>query len=215
MKTSPPPLDQPQCAPPIPAPIRSDWGLEVAEPGHWYEHKVHLMPDALGAMTIVEVRLRNGVIGRDEARRIRWYFDTASPSADVIEWRVIPDDEVPPATKPYNPSLVGQVINRIFDEPTSPPGAGAPSKRYDENCRAIGHKHSHYHKSVAHLDSIDVYRVLALFNVTDPCLQHAVKKLLVAGGRGAGKDAAKDVQEAIDSLTRWQEMRTEDAGVTV
>lgn len=75
---------------------------------------------------------------------------------------------------------------------------------------AVAAKHSHYHKDVQHLDSIDVYRVLALFNVTDPCIQHAVKKLLVAGGRGAGKDIGKDVQESIDSLTRWQEMREED-----
>lgn len=77
----------------------------------------------------------------------------------------------------------------------------------------IGPKHTHYFKSVAHLDTIDVYRVLSLFNVTDPCLQHAIKKLLVAGGRGAGKDVTRDVQEAIDSLTRWQGMRAEDAEV--
>ena len=70
-------------------------------------------------------------------------------------------------------------------------------------------KHSHYFKSVAGLSHVDVYRVLALFGVTDPCLQHAVKKLLVAGGRG-GKDIGQDVQEAIDSLLRWQEMRRED-----
>lgn len=70
-------------------------------------------------------------------------------------------------------------------------------------------KHSHYHKDVLHLASIDVYRVLRLFNVTDPCLQHAAKKLLVAGGRG-GKSQHQDVQEAIDTLTRWQEMQAED-----
>lgn len=75
---------------------------------------------------------------------------------------------------------------------------------------SVGAKHPHYHKDVRHLQTIDVYRVLHLFNVTDPCIQHAVKKLLVAGGRGAGKDIAKDIQEAIDSLQRWQEMRAED-----
>lgn len=74
----------------------------------------------------------------------------------------------------------------------------------------IGAKHPHYHKDVQHLQTIDVYRVLALFNVTNPCIQHAVKKLLVAGGRGAGKDIGKDVQEAIDSLERFKEMRVED-----
>ena len=71
-------------------------------------------------------------------------------------------------------------------------------------------KHSHYKKPVAGLQFVDVYRVLALFGVTDPCIQHAVKKLLVAGGRGA-KDISQDVQEAIDTLQRWQEMRREDA----
>ena len=72
-------------------------------------------------------------------------------------------------------------------------------------------KHNHYFKQVpAGATHIDVYRVLMMFNVTDPCLQHAVKKLLVAGGRGAGKDIGKDVQEAIDSLERFKEMRVED-----
>lgn len=70
--------------------------------------------------------------------------------------------------------------------------------------------HNHYFKDVSHIDTIDVYRVLVLFAVTDPCIQHAVKKLLVAGGRGAGKDIARDIKEAIDSLQRWQDMRRED-----
>lgn len=71
-------------------------------------------------------------------------------------------------------------------------------------------KHNHYYKGVEHLTQIDVYRVLTLFNVTCPCLQHAIKKLLVAGGRGAGKDTGKDVQEAIDTLVRRQEMDAEN-----
>ena len=75
---------------------------------------------------------------------------------------------------------------------------------------SVGNKHPHYHKDVRNLETIDVYRVLALFNVTDPCIQHAVKKLLVAGGRGAGKDISRDIQEACDSLNRWQEMQAED-----
>lgn len=72
-------------------------------------------------------------------------------------------------------------------------------------------KHGHYFKPVHKLTHIDVYRVLELFAVTDPCIQHAVKKLLVAGGRGAGKDIGQDIQEAIDTLERWMAMRQEDA----
>ncbi|RQS39754.1 hypothetical protein DIE01_16205 [Burkholderia sp. Bp8990] len=70
-------------------------------------------------------------------------------------------------------------------------------------------KHSHYFKPCP-FDHIDVYRVLERFNVADPCLQHAIKKLLVAGGRGA-KDIGQDVQEAIDTLERFKAMRKEEA----
>lgn len=70
-------------------------------------------------------------------------------------------------------------------------------------------KFSHYVKDVSCLKKIDVYRVLELFEVTSPAIQHAVKKLLAAGKRGT-KDADRDVQEAIQSLQRWQEMREED-----
>lgn len=75
-------------------------------------------------------------------------------------------------------------------------------------------KHSHYFKDVSRLTTIDVYRVLELFAVTDPCLQHAIKKLLVAGNRGV-KNMDKDIQEAIDTLERWQGMRAEDGRETI
>ena len=71
-------------------------------------------------------------------------------------------------------------------------------------------KHGHYRKEVSHLGYVDVYRVLDLYQVTDPCIQHAIKKLLVAGGRGV-KDAEKDISEAMDALARWQEMQKENA----
>lgn len=70
-------------------------------------------------------------------------------------------------------------------------------------------EYKHYQKNVEHLKSVDVYRVLVLFGVTNPCLQHAIKKLLCAGNRGV-KDELKDVQEAIASLLRYLEMQTED-----
>ena len=73
----------------------------------------------------------------------------------------------------------------------------------------MARKYNHYFRNVAHLEALDVYRVLQLFCVTDPCLQHAIKKLLCAGVRGV-KDQSKDIQEAIDALNRSLEMRQED-----
>jgi hypothetical protein len=70
-------------------------------------------------------------------------------------------------------------------------------------------KHNHYFKSVSHLSEIDVYRVLDLFAVTNPSIQHATKKLLCAGGRGT-KDFEKDLREARDSIERALQMIAED-----
>jgi hypothetical protein len=57
---------------------------------------------------------------------------------------------------------------------------------------------------------VDVYRVLEIFQVTNPAIQHAVKKLLCTGIRG-GKDFDQDLVESIQALVRLQEMRKEDA----
>lgn len=72
-----------------------------------------------------------------------------------------------------------------------------------------GQKHSHYKKDVSHLEFIDVYRVLDLFEVESHAVGHAIKKLLCSGQRGA-KDKAQDIQEAIDSLNRELDMMRED-----
>lgn len=78
-----------------------------------------------------------------------------------------------------------------------------------EDFNQMNREYSHYFKNVENLAEIDVYRVLELFEVDNPCLQHAIKKLLCAGGRGS-KSTYKDVQEAIDALVRWNEMRKEE-----
>ena len=72
--------------------------------------------------------------------------------------------------------------------------------------------HSHYFKSCPY-DTLDVYRVINIFGVSDPCIQHALKKLLCSGVRGH-KDQSKDIQDVIDTLERWKQMRDEDAEIT-
>ena len=65
----------------------------------------------------------------------------------------------------------------------------------------MARKYNHYFKNVAHLEALDVYRVLQLFGVTDPCLQHAIKKLLAAGKRGH-KDYEQDLIDILSSVER-------------
>jgi hypothetical protein len=52
---------------------------------------------------------------------------------------------------------------------------------------------------------VDVYDVLVAFDVTCPAIQHALKKLLCTGIRGH-KDAAQDLIEASNSITRAIEL---------
>ena len=72
--------------------------------------------------------------------------------------------------------------------------------------------HSHYFKPCPY-DTLDVYRVISIFGVSDPCIQHALKKLLCSGVRGH-KDQSKDIQDVIDTLERWKQMREEDDKIT-
>ena len=72
--------------------------------------------------------------------------------------------------------------------------------------------HNHYFKPCPY-DTLDVYRVISIFGVSDPCIQHALKKLLCSGVRGH-KDQSKDIQDVIDTLERWKDMREEDDKIT-
>ena len=73
-------------------------------------------------------------------------------------------------------------------------------------------EHNHYFKPCPY-NTLDVYRVISIFCVTDPCIQHALKKLLCSGVRGH-KDQSKDIQDVIDTLERWKQMRYEEDKVS-
>ena len=68
-----------------------------------------------------------------------------------------------------------------------------------------------YIVDISKYNKLDIYRILKLYEVNDPCLQHAIKKLLCAGKRGV-KNQKQDVNEAILSLKRFVEMQGEDNG---
>lgn len=59
---------------------------------------------------------------------------------------------------------------------------------------------SKYHREVSST-SIDVYDVLVAWDVRNPAIQHAIKKLLQPGNRGH-KDTIQDLVEAIQSIER-------------
>lgn len=70
-----------------------------------------------------------------------------------------------------------------------------------------------YVKDISKYNKLDIYRILALYEVKDPCIQHAVKKLLCAGLRNGKKPLQQDYEEAIESIKRALEMIAEDSAV--
>lgn len=76
----------------------------------------------------------------------------------------------------------------------------------------LAQTYPHYYRSVKHLDYIDVYDVLDLFGVDNPCLKHAIKKLLNLGARGH-KTRSRDFQDAMDTLERYRIMMEEKEGI--
>lgn len=66
----------------------------------------------------------------------------------------------------------------------------AKENKYNRQCKGV---------------KIDVYDVLKAFEVTDPALQHLVKKALCAGLRGY-KTLEQDLQEVLESAKRAVEL---------
>ena len=68
---------------------------------------------------------------------------------------------------------------------------------------------SKYDREIIGIDgtvtAVDVYRVLDAFGVSDPAIQHAVKKMLCTGLRGH-KDYLTDLNDSIWSLQKAKEL---------
>ena len=65
----------------------------------------------------------------------------------------------------------------------------------------------HYRYSYRQI-KLDPYRIIAVYGITHPAHQHALKKLLRAGK--SVKSLRQDIREVQDALTRWLEMLDED-----
>jgi hypothetical protein len=173
----------------------------------------------------VEVRFRNGEVYSGSAQDWRWIH--INEKGDIVAYRVLspssseldaleslPDDEIDysdiPEIKNYyvNPRQSGKswLQSNVWGIPPWTIKAGIVGNTADKIL--LDSPNNKYLRPYPY-DTIDIYRVLQIYEVTDPCIQHAVKKLLCAGKRGY-KEVEKDVEEAIMSLQRWEEMRREE-----
>jgi len=91
-------------------------------------------------------------------------------------------------------------------------------RRKEQQVTTITDRGSKYHRTIRQTIAgethgcsivVDVYDVLRAFGVTCPAAQHAVKKLLCPGLRGA-KSAEQDIEEAASSCRRAIELLEAD-----
>lgn len=86
----------------------------------------------------------------------------------------------------------------MFDAPV-----GMPLNEFECRQQATASKYTRDCKGV----QVDVYDVLQAFDVTNPALQHLIKKALCVGIRGH-KTKQQDLQDIIDSAIRAKELES-------
>lgn len=68
-------------------------------------------------------------------------------------------------------------------------------------------RHNKYHREIMAGCWVDVYDVIKAWGVTNPALQHLIKKALQTGERGH-KDRAEDLKDILDSAKRAIELES-------
>jgi hypothetical protein len=110
-------------------------------------------------------------------------------------------------------SWVEGAHGRVKKPENSASGNKAPTGHYAISTVTLGPKETpvnsltgltNYERNIKGV-TVDVYDVLKGFNISCPAMQHAIKKMLFAGLRGA-KDFNRDADEAILSIKRSKEL---------
>lgn len=71
----------------------------------------------------------------------------------------------------------------------------------NNKCADTPQENDHYYINVSDVDEIDFYEIALRYNVTDPCIQHILKKCLAVGNRGH-KDFHTDLKDIAKTANR-------------
>jgi hypothetical protein len=171
-------------------------GPIVLEPQHapWMDNQGECPVE--DTSTIVDVMFRVGEVVMDNtANSLGWKFQGGDDEWEIVKWRYHNAEDYYKQPKTI-PKAEGENIIWNLANGSSIEFADEPPKR------------NKYMREIKPNVWVDVYDVLRAFTVTDPCLQHLLKKALAVGQRGH-KDAAEDYKDIVDSAVRAQGMNKE------
>lgn len=101
-------------------------------------------------------------------------------------------------------SGVLDMLDQWADDGTDPPDDGPITKEQADPVKHL----SRYHRQFQGV-TLDLYRIAKLWGVASHALFHAMKKIMMAGGRGH-KDKVTDLKEAIVSIEEELKMMEEE-----
>lgn len=107
----------------------------------------------------------------------------------------------------YHRSLDGFVVEVVGDFVTIKSSENGTIWTDRQDNFSLAATTNKYHRTVKST-TIDVYDVLVAWDVTNPAVQHAIKKLLQPGARGH-KSKKQDLEEALASIKRAIELEAE------
>ena len=180
----------------------------------------------VGDEVAVEVKLACGTVLEDVAYGFDWCKGSRLP---IVAYRVLYDIapnyrepaqgsdwvEWDGGKQPVGDEVVVEVALRDGHKFKQKAGAVDWTRDFDRGkgdvmeYRVLGSEHNHVSTSkyarTIRSETVDVYDVLKAFDVTNPALQHLIKKALCVGIRGH-KTAEQDYQDIIDSAIRAKEL---------
>lgn len=164
--------------------------------------------------TYVDVEFRYGDVDvAEQANYWDWKFHTGESPSEIVKWRChnASDYFKQPKTPAKHNGEEGYLcpVGKAQRDYQKAILENVPA---DEDEQPV--KRNKYMREIKPSVWVDVYDVLRAFEVTDPCLQHACKKMLACGVRGH-KNATEDYQDILASSQRALEMHNEWQGEDV
>lgn len=130
----------------------------------------------------------NDQVGYRQAEELPFVDDELSLNDQYAEIEQVRQESQAWANRP-----VGRCRTVPIDE------AGLPDFLFEDTINHLSH--NHYFIDVSDIDEVDFYEIALRYNVTDPCIQHILKKCLAVGNRGH-KDFHTDLKDIYDTAAR-------------
>lgn len=170
--------------------------------------KRSLIDTQAGSIVALQTNLENL---RQEMKLTHAADTSVTVDWDEVTKKVIAETDLPNTYVPPTTQELEAAVHRQYQQVKSSAEHLIDHRKMKakDEANRLAAKYPHYYVNVEGLNVIDFYRIAQLYGITDPCIQHVVKKLLATGNRGH-KNFRHDIEDSIDTLKARLRMLDED-----